>query len=119
MEKWIDARDDILQDQNPTDIHFENTMNQLIINCRGANPGMTEDLRDFIMNTRKPSSMKIQDFKHRLYELDRYLPYLPGDLNTQLGQAVLFNTIKKACPTGKTPLSKPTLRPALPRSMSS
>ena len=61
-EKWIDARDDILQDQNPTDIHFENTMNQFIINC-GANPGTTEDLRDFIMNARKPSSMKIQDFK--------------------------------------------------------
>ena len=99
-EKWIDARDDILQDQNPTDIHFENTMNQFIINC-GANPGTTEDLRDFIMNARKPSSMKIQAFKRRLYELDRYLPYLPGDLNTRLGQAVLFNTIKKCVPAWK------------------
>ena len=99
-EKWIDARDDILQDQNPTDIRFENTMNQFIINC-GANPGTTEDLRDFIMNARKPSSMKIQAFKRRLYELDRYLPYLPGDLNTRLGQAVLFNTIKKCVPAWK------------------
>ena len=99
-EKWIDARDDILQDQNPTDIRFENTMNQFIINC-GANPSTTEDLRDFIMNARKPSSMKIQAFKRRLYELDRYLPYLPGDLNTRLGQAVLFNTIKKCVPAWK------------------
>ena len=62
-EEWIDARTDILQDQNPTDVCFANTMNQFIVNCR-ANPGTTEDLREFIMNAEKPSSMKIQSFKH-------------------------------------------------------
>ena len=99
-EKWIDARTDILQDQNPTDIRFANTMNQFIVNC-GANPGTTEDLREFIMNAKKPSSMKIQSFKRRLFELDRYLPYLPGELNTRLGEAVLFSTIKKSVPAWK------------------
>ena len=77
-----------------------NTMNQFIVNC-GANPGTTEDLREFIMNAKKRSSMKIQSFKRRLFKLDRYLPYLPGELNTRLGEAVLFSTIKKSVPAWK------------------
>ena len=75
-------------------------MNQFIVKC-GANPATTEDLREFIMNAKKPSSMKIQSFKHRLFKLDRYLPYRPGELNTHLGEAVLFSAIKKSVPAWK------------------
>jgi hypothetical protein len=42
-------------------------------------------LFDFIMNAKKPSNLRFEDFKQRLEELDDYLPYLPGPLNQHLG----------------------------------
>jgi hypothetical protein len=50
-----------------------------------------EDLRDFLMNARKPVSMPVQTFKWRLTELNRYLPFLPGPLNEKLGDDTLFS----------------------------
>jgi hypothetical protein len=64
----------------------------------GATSETAEDLRDFIMNAKKPSNLRFEDFKQRLEELDDYLPYLPGPLNQHLGDHQLFVTLKKCVP---------------------
>jgi hypothetical protein len=64
----------------------------------GATSETAEDLRDFIMNAKKPSNLRFEDFKQRLEELDDYLPYLPGPLNQCLGDNQLFVTLKKCVP---------------------
>jgi hypothetical protein len=57
----------------------------------GATSETAEDLRDFIMNAKKPSNLCFE-------ELDDYLPYLPGPLNQHLGDDQLFVTLKKCVP---------------------
>jgi hypothetical protein len=96
-DKWLDARDDILGGNNPTDIRFNNTMNAFIRKC-GATADAAEDLREFLMNAKKPANMTLQTFKRRITELNRYLPYLPGPLNQRLDDAMIFTTIKKCVP---------------------
>jgi hypothetical protein len=96
-DKWLDARDDILGGNNPTDVRFTNTMNAFISKC-GATADAAEDLREFLMNAKKPANMTLQTFKRRITELNRYLPYLPGPLNQRLDEAMIFTTIKKCVP---------------------
>jgi hypothetical protein len=96
-DKWLDARDDILGGNNPTDVRFNNTMNAFISKC-GATADAAEDLREFLMNAKKPANMTLQTFKRRITELNRYLPYLPGPLNQRLNDAMIFTTIKKCVP---------------------
>jgi hypothetical protein len=64
----------------------------------GATSETAEDLRDFIMNAKKPSNLRFEDFKQQLEELNDYLPYLPGPLNQCLGEDQLFVTLKKCVP---------------------
>jgi hypothetical protein len=64
----------------------------------GATSETAEDLRDFIMNAKKPSNLRFEDFKRWLEELDDYLPYLPGPLNQRWGDDQLFVTLKKCVP---------------------
>ena len=97
-EKWTDARAEVMGNAvNHTDARFNAAMNRFISLC-GATSNTAEDLREFLLNVKKPAKMKLQDFKRRIFELDRYLPYLPGPLNDRLGDAVLFSTIKKCVP---------------------
>jgi hypothetical protein len=82
---------------NETNARFNQMMLTFIQKC-GATSETAEDLRDFIMNAKKPSNLRFEDFKQRLEELDDYLPYLPGPLNQRLGDDQLFVTLKKCVP---------------------
>jgi hypothetical protein len=73
-------------------------MDTFIRKC-GATVDTAEDLRDFLMNARKPVSMPVQTFKRRLTELNRYLPFLPGPLNEKLSDDTLFSTVKRCVPS--------------------
>ena len=101
-EKWIEARNTVLGTPagNLTIPRFNNVMTLFIQKC-GATTSTAEDLRDFLMNVRKPSHMKFSDFKTRIIELDYYLPYLPAPLNERIGAATLFSTLKKSVPAWK------------------
>ena len=80
-EKWQQARDDIVGAQgNLTEARFTRTMTSFLQKC-GATTETAEDLRDFLMNAKKPPNMNFEDFKQRLEELNDYLPYLPAPLN--------------------------------------
>lgn len=97
-EKLLAAKEEILGAGTPTETRFRETMNSFISKC-GATSNTAEDLREFLMNVKKPSNMKFADFKSRIVELDYYLQYLPGPLNDRLGEAVLFSTLKKSVPS--------------------
>jgi hypothetical protein len=97
-DKWVDAQEDALGDEEATDLRFTNTMDTFIRKC-GATVDTAEDLRDFLMNARKPVSMPVQTFKRRLTELNRYLPFLPGPLNEKLSDDTLFSTVKRCVPS--------------------
>jgi hypothetical protein len=98
-KKWQQARAEVLGNPpaNETDARFNRTMLTFIQKC-GATSETAEDLRDFIMNAKKPSNLRFEDFKQRLEELNDYLPYLPGPLNQHLGDDQLFVTLKKCVP---------------------
>jgi hypothetical protein len=98
-KKWQQAQAEVLGNPsaNETDARFNRTMLTFIQKC-GATSETAEDLRDFIMNAKKPSNLCFEDFKQRLEELDDYLPYLPGPLNQHLGDDQLFVTLKKCVP---------------------
>ena len=98
--KWTQARDEILGGDAMTDARFRNTMNRFMQKC-GATNGTAEDLRDYLMNVKKPSNMKFSDFQTRVLELNSYLPYLPPPLNTPLDEDTLFSTFKKSVPAWK------------------
>jgi hypothetical protein len=99
-KKWQQARAEVLGNPpaNETDKRFNRTMLTFIQKC-GATSETAEDLCDFIMNAKKPSNLRFEDFKQRLEELNDYLPYLPGPLNQHLGYDQLFVTLKKCVPT--------------------
>jgi hypothetical protein len=100
-EKWQQARAKVLGNPpaNETDARFNRTMLTFIQKCGATSESPTaENLRDFIMNAKKPSNLRFEDFKQRLEELDDYLPYLPGPLNQRLGDDQLFVTLKKCVP---------------------
>ena len=72
-------------------------MSSFLQKC-GATTETAEDLRDFLMNAKKPPNMNFEDFKQRLEELNDYLPYLPAPLNERLSDDQLFVTLKKSVP---------------------
>jgi hypothetical protein len=93
-EKWNQARQEVLREGqanalNPTDARFNATMLIFLKKC-GATSETAEDLREFLANAKKPSNMSLDDFKKRIHELNEYLPYLPGPLNTKLSEDELF-----------------------------
>jgi hypothetical protein len=61
-DKWVDAQEDALGEEEATDLRFKNTMDTFIRKC-GATVDTAEDLQDFLMNARKPVSMTVQAFK--------------------------------------------------------
>jgi hypothetical protein len=97
-EKWQQARDDAVGAQgNLTEARFNRTMTSFLQKC-GATTETAEDLRDFLMNAKKPPNMNFEDFKQRIEELNDYLPYLPAPLNERLSDDQLFVTLKKSVP---------------------
>lgn len=102
-ENWIDAQDQSWGNAaNATETRFLSAMNRFIGLC-GAASNTTEYLRAFLMNAKKPAKMKLQDFKSRLFEFNRYLPFLPGPLNEKLGDAVLQHS-QGMCSSPERPL---------------
>ena len=62
-EKWTDARAEVMGNAvNHTDARFNAAMNRFISLC-GATSNTAEDLREFLLNVKKPAKMKLQDFK--------------------------------------------------------
>jgi hypothetical protein len=97
-EKWLAAKEEILGAATPTEACFRKIMNSFISKF-GATSNTAEDLREFLMNVKTPSNMKVADFKSRIFKLDYYLQYLGGSLNDRLGDAVLLSTLKKSVPS--------------------
>jgi hypothetical protein len=63
-EKWQQAQAEVLGNPpaNETDARFNRAMLIFIQKC-GATSKTAEDLRDFIMNAKKPSNLCFEDFK--------------------------------------------------------
>jgi hypothetical protein len=94
-EKWQQAWAEVLGNPpaNETNARFNRTMLSFIQKC-GATSETAEDLRDFIMNTKKPSNLRFEDFKQRL---DDYLPYLTGP-QSMFGRWSTFRDTQEMCP---------------------
>jgi hypothetical protein len=91
--KWINARNDIMpNNENPTKACFCAVWTAFIINY-GASDKTAKGLRDFLRKAKKPADMKLYDFKTRLYQLNKYLPLLPGPHGCCLNNADMFDTI--------------------------
>jgi hypothetical protein len=56
-----------------------------IINYR-ASDKTAKGLRDFLWKAKKPADIKLYDFKTQLYQLNKYLPLLPGPHVTEITQ---------------------------------
>jgi hypothetical protein len=77
-DKWINAHNDVMpNNDNPTEARFRAVWTTFIINY-GASDKTAKGLRDFLQKAKKPADMKLYDFKTRLYQLNKYLPLLPG-----------------------------------------
>jgi hypothetical protein len=65
-EKWQQARAEVLGNPpaNETGATFNRTMLTFIQKC-GATSKTAEDLRDFIMNAKKPPNLRFEDFKQQ------------------------------------------------------
>jgi hypothetical protein len=98
-EKWQQAWAEVLGNPPANEINarFNRTMLTFIQKC-GTTSETAKDLRGFIMNAKKPSNLRFEDFKQWLEELDNYLPYLPGPLNQHLWDDQLFMILKKCVP---------------------
>jgi hypothetical protein len=80
--------------ENPTKARFRAVWTAFIINY-GASNKTAKGLRDFLRNAKKPADMKLYDFKTRLYQLNKYLPLLPGPHGRRLDDADMFDTIQE------------------------
>jgi hypothetical protein len=63
-KKWQQAQAKVLCNPpaNETDARFNRTMLTFLQKC-GATSETAEDLSDFIMNAKKPSNLRFEDFK--------------------------------------------------------
>ncbi len=96
--KWIIACNDIMpNNENPTEAHFHAVWTAFIINY-GASNKTTKGLQDFLQKAMKPADMKLYDFKMRLYQLNKYLPVLPGPHGNRLNDANMFDTVQECVP---------------------
>jgi hypothetical protein len=94
-DKWINARNDIMSNnENPTEAHFHAVWTAFIINY-GASDKTNKGLQDFLRKAKKPADMKLYNFKTRLYQLNKYLPLLPGPHGRRLDDADMFDTIQE------------------------
>jgi hypothetical protein len=64
----------------------------------GASDKTAKGLRDFLRKAKKPADMKLYDFKTQLYQLNKYLPLLPGPHGRCLDDADMFDTIQECVP---------------------
>jgi hypothetical protein len=97
-DKWINARNDIMpNNKNPTEAHFGAVWTAFIINY-GASNKTTKGLQDFLRKAKRPANMKLYNFKMRLYQLNKYLPLLPGPRGHHLNDANMFDTIQECVP---------------------
>jgi hypothetical protein len=64
LEKWQQARAKVLGNPpaNVTDARFNRPILTFIQKC-GATSDTAKDLHDFIMNAKKPSNLRFEDFK--------------------------------------------------------
>jgi hypothetical protein len=83
--------------KNPTEACFCAVWTAFIINY-GASDKTDNGLRDFLRQAKKPADMKIYDLKMRLYQLNKYLPLLPGPHGRRLDDADMFDTIQECVP---------------------
>jgi hypothetical protein len=83
--------------ENPTEAHFRAVWTAFIINY-GASDKTAKGLQDFLRKATKPADMKLYDFKTQLYQLNKYLPLLPGPHGHCLNDADRFNTIQECVP---------------------
>jgi hypothetical protein len=67
-----------------------------IINYRASNK-TTKGL-DFLWKAKKPADMKLYDLKTWLYQLNKYLPLLPGPQGRCLDDADMCDTIQECVP---------------------
>jgi RNase H-like domain found in reverse transcriptase/Integrase zinc binding domain/Reverse transcriptase (RNA-dependent DNA polymerase) len=95
-EHWQDCRQTHQANLNATDARFNATMAAFM--TRYFTADAAEDLREFLLTVKKPSSMAYQDFVRRVKELNRYLPLLPPPHNVPLQEADLFTCLKKSVP---------------------
>jgi hypothetical protein len=94
-DKWINAHNDVMpNNENPTKTCFRAVWTAFIINY-GASDKTAKGLRDFLGKAKKPADMKLYDFKTQLYQLNKYLPLLPGPHGCHLDDANMFNTIQE------------------------
>jgi Retroviral aspartyl protease len=99
-EYWIDSRDNTMDAAAiaaPTNDHFSEVMTAFM--SKYFSTDAAADLREFLLNAKKPSTMDFQTFLRRIKELNRYLPYLPPPMNDVLTDDELFMIVKKAVPS--------------------
>jgi hypothetical protein len=62
-DKWINAHNEVMpNNENPTKAHFHAVWTAFIINY-GASDKTAKGLQDFLQKARKPTDMKLYDFK--------------------------------------------------------
>lgn len=103
-DKWRSAEEENLGEHNPTDARFRATMNDFMETY--VNEQDAEDLREMLMNARKPSDMTLEKFASRWKKLNRYLRYLPGPMGASLDDATKFAVFKKAVPQWKSEFNR-------------
>jgi hypothetical protein len=97
-DKWINTHNDVMpNNENPTRAHFHTVWTAFIIND-GASDKTAKRPQEFQWKAKKPANMKLYDFKMQLYQLNKYLPLLPGPHGCHLDVADLFNNIQECVP---------------------
>jgi RNase H-like domain found in reverse transcriptase/Reverse transcriptase (RNA-dependent DNA polymerase)/Integrase zinc binding domain/Retroviral aspartyl protease len=98
-EYWTDSKAEVIEDdtQELTNEDFDEVMVTFMTKYFSADAA--EDLREYLLNIKKPSTMDFQKFIRRVRELNRYLPFLPPPMNDSLDENELFMVMKKAVPS--------------------
>jgi hypothetical protein len=96
-ENWIDSGDNTMNAAAraaPTNNHFSKVMTSFMGKYFSADAAA--DLREYLKNIKKPSTMDFQKFLRCVKELNRYLPYLPPPMNDTLSDDELFMIVKES-----------------------
>ena len=95
-EKWNECRTAIVNGRQLTEERFTETMDSFKAEFSTRND--TVKIREMISTAKKPSTMSIRDFIARIKQLNRYLPYLQGPLNTRFSDTEIVNIIQRSVP---------------------
>jgi hypothetical protein len=98
-ENWIDSCNNTMDAAAiaaPTNDHFSEVMTAFM--GKYFSVDAAADLRVYLQNIKKPSTMDFQKFLRHVKELNSYLPYLPPPRNDTLSDDELFMIVKKAVP---------------------